>query len=254
MKVTDYPPSPLLREYVLAYKVIESDDSVVNPLLPDTTLALAFRLQGNVNYKDGHGALPVAPISLSGLRNNVREVQYERTTTTLVALLSPLGASQVFREPLNQFYNLIVNAGDLSSISFNQLQDQLLSAVTMQRRIAVIDRFLIDRVKDLRFDPIIIHAVKRLSESHGLVRIRALSKELCLSQDAFEKRFRKYVGATPKQFANIVRMRSVLKQKSADLAQVAYDHEFYDPAHFSKSFKQFTGQNPTAFFSKPGFW
>jgi hypothetical protein len=75
MKVTDYMPSPLLREFVLGYKLIESQDSVVNHVLPDTSLALAFRLEGNVNYLVDQRALPIAPISLSGLRNNMREIE-----------------------------------------------------------------------------------------------------------------------------------------------------------------------------------
>jgi AraC-like DNA-binding protein len=124
----------------------------------------------------------------------------------------------------------------------------------MKDRIAALEYFLLDRIKTRSLDPIIGQAIKRISESHGLVRMKALCQDLCLSQDAFEKRFRKCVGATPKQFANIVRMRSVLQQKSPDLAQVAYDHEFYDPSHFSKSFKQFTGKSPSAFFRKPSFW
>jgi len=279
MKVTDYHSSPALRDFVLGYKLIESQDGIVNQLLPDTSLAIAFRLQGHVSQISNGKMNPLPLASVSGLRNSMREIQYEKHTRTLVALLSPIGASQLLAEPLHHLYNQTVALDDVSTTNTAPLLDKLMSAPAVNEQVAFVDHHLETMVsahlrnaaprRTLRpngfhpnqkvpgtfpSDAVIERAVMVISDSKGLVRMHVLCEHLCLSQDAFEKRFRKVVGSTPKQFANIVRMRSIIDHKSPDLMEIAYEHEFYDQAHFSKSFKQFTGKNPTEFFKKPDFW
>jgi AraC-like DNA-binding protein len=39
----------------------------------------------------------------------------------------------------------------------------------------------------------------------------------------------------------------LLNQQSENLTQVAYDSEYYDQAHFTKDFKEFTGITPKDF-------
>lgn len=73
-----------------------------------------------------------------------------------------------------------------------------------------------------------------------------------ISLDAFEKRFRKATGASPKHFSYIVRMNAVLAgMGQQDLIQTAFDAGYYDQAHFNKDFKTFTGQTPSEYLRKP---
>ncbi|HTF20455.1 MAG TPA: helix-turn-helix domain-containing protein [Chryseolinea sp.] len=254
MKVTDRKPSAALREFVLGYKLIESDGGVVNQLLPDTYMALAFRLRGDVRHRDSARLSALPECTVSGLRSSMREIEYGNGASTLVVQLSAVGASHLFREPLHLFFNQTLALDDIDQFGARELHEQVLAAHALPRQIDVVERFLLDRIKERSDDPVIREAIRRISESCGLVRMRALSSDLCLSLDAFEKRFRKAVGATPKQYASIVRMRAIIEKRPADLAQTTYDFEFYDPAHFSKSFKQFTGKTPTDFFTNPTFW
>jgi methylphosphotriester-DNA--protein-cysteine methyltransferase len=76
-------------------------------------------------------------------------------------------------------------------------------------------------------------------------------EQLHISQSALEKRFRQAVGASPKKFASIVRLKSVIKQYDGanSLTALGYEAGFYDQAHFIKEFKAFTGDTPEKFFS-----
>lgn len=253
LKVTDCQPSPPLRDYVQGYKLIESGDGVVNHLLPGTGLALAFRLKGDVSHINGSNinALPLSTVS--GLRSAMREIKYGKEAKTLVVLFSAIGAARVFNQPLHSFYDQTLALEDVG-MDVQELQDSLLSALGFRRQIQIIEAYLYKRIMSNPHDPLIAAAIKKINASRGVIRVKQLSDDLCLSQDAFEKRFRKAVGATAKQYAGIVRMHAIIKHKPDELAQVSCDLEFYDRAHFTKSFKQFTGKTPTDFFNGPSYW
>jgi len=254
MKVTDIKPSPALREFVHAYKLIESDAIINNQLLPDIYVALAFRLQGDVRHRESSRLSSLPECTISGLRSTMREIQYDAGARTLVIQFTAIGASYLLREPLHLFYNQTIAFGDIDHSGVEILHEQLLSERTLARQIDALEVYLLNRFAGNPGDPIIRESIKRITQSRGLLRMKTLSNDLCLSQDAFEKRFRKAVGATPKQYANIVRMRSVVQSPPSELAQIIHDFDFYDPAHFSKSFKQFTGKTPSDFFKAPSFW
>ncbi|MFB9080609.1 hypothetical protein ACFFWB_24945 [Flavobacterium procerum] len=69
---------------------------------------------------------------------------------------------------------------------------------------------MLSELKDNQTDRLIVEAIKLIYQNNGAVRIKELNEKLFISQSAFEKRFRKVVGTTPKKFSSIVRFNSVL--------------------------------------------
>jgi AraC-like DNA-binding protein len=136
------------------------------------------------------------------------------------------------------------------------LQDQLTRSQSNARRIEHLEQFLMQKLTGIPTDKLISAAIDRIYTTRGNIRIKSLIKELYVSQDAFEKRFRKTTGATPKQFSHIIKMNSVIAQfkSSPGLADLAFENGYYDQSHFTKDFKLFTGQTPTDFFQSPRLW
>ena len=101
----------------------------------------------------------------------------------------------------------------------------------------------------------VANAVDYIYSMKGLVKIKDLANMLYISNDSFEKRFRKITGASPKQFSSIVRMKSAISQKqnNQNLTDVALNSGYFDQPHFNKDFKLFTGLTPTDFFKSPSF-
>jgi AraC-like DNA-binding protein len=63
-----------------------------------------------------------------------------------------------------------------------------------------------------------------------------------------ENLFKKWVGLSPKFYSRIVRFNYIfdLVQKNKyNWNDLAYEAAFYDQSHFIRSFKNFTGENPT---------
>jgi methylphosphotriester-DNA--protein-cysteine methyltransferase len=100
-------------------------------------------------------------------------------------------------------------------------------------------------------DKLVLAALALIHRSKGNIRIKELTEQLFISQSPLEKRFRQVVGASPKKFASIVRLKNIIQQYDTvnSLTELGYENGFYDQAHFIKEFKAFTGDTPEKFFS-----
>jgi AraC-like DNA-binding protein len=105
-------------------------------------------------------------------------------------------------------------------------------------------------------DKLVFNAIQKIRATNGIVKMKELAETFYISQDAFEKRFRRVVGTSPKQFSNIIKIRSIVdsKPKNGSLSQVALEAGYFDQPHFNKEFKLFTGLPPTDFFKIPQAW
>jgi AraC-like DNA-binding protein len=77
-------------------------------------------------------------------------------------------------------------------------------------------------------------------------RIGELSREVGLSHDALEKRFRREVGCTPKHFASVTRLHAALRahRPGQSLTQLALDAGYFDQPHFNRAFRALVGVAP----------
>jgi AraC-like DNA-binding protein len=125
------------------------------------------------------------------------------------------------------------------------------------QRIEIIEKYLITRYYDYKPDKLVYAAIEKINACNGLLGIKDLTNSLYISQDAFEKRFRKMVGTTPKQFSSIVKMKAIIRRNPTPLSflDLALENGYYDQPHFNRDFKLFTGQTPTDFFKKSAsYW
>lgn len=257
MEMDSCLPSPALRPYVKHFLFIRSRGELLNRILPDTHLVMAFRISGQVNQFDGDRwtALPTAVVS--GLRHSARLMNYTDGTLNLLVLFKEAGAAAFFNEPLNGFFNETVALDNIFSQRYlSSLEDELFSATTDAIRIQIIERFLLSRMRMAKPDLLITEAISRIRLEAGNIRIKELSDALFISQDAFEKRFRKQVGSTAKQFAKLMRLRSLINSGKSrkPFSSIALEAGFTDAPHFNKDFRLFTGQTPSDFFGEPNFW
>ena len=131
----------------------------------------------------------------------------------------------------------------------SEVEEKLKIAIADKQRIKIVEQFFLSQLKNIQTDKLIIEAIRLIYESNGTIRIKELNEKLCISQSPFEKRFRKIVGTTAKKFASIVRFNTVLDNMNElqTLTEICYKNNFFDQAHFTKDFKQFTGDTPENF-------
>jgi len=99
-------------------------------------------------------------------------------------------------------------------------------------------------------------AVQRMHQDYTEnLSVRQLARLSALSESQFERRFRKVMGSSPREYLIRVRVRSacrLLEQTNWTIARTALECGFYDHSHFSHAFRRQMGLSPSAFRKRHG--
>lgn len=96
-------------------------------------------------------------------------------------------------------------------------------------------------------DPEVQKAVQLILDSQGQCKIKDIVRQAFVSERPLQKRFRKAVGLSMKEFARVRRMRAAIvqmvlhQQRSLD---VSHEGGYYDQAHFLRDFQAFAQMKP----------
>jgi AraC-like DNA-binding protein len=257
MNIEEYTPTELLQPFIKTYRIIESGDELLNRVVPNTSFAIAFRLKGQISYVSDTHKTTLPSTTFSGLRKSVRLIHYASKTAAFIVLFTETGVSAFFKQPLHELFEESVSLDRFflqSEIAV--LEERLTETESNTTRVAIIEQFFYSKIIYNKPDRLVSDAIAKIYSHNGMIKISELAGSLFISQDAFEKRFRKVTGATPKQFSSIVKMNTIIQQKSAgpSFLDLALENGYYDQAHFNKDFKLFTGQKPTDFFKSASYW
>ncbi|MCS3794967.1 AraC family transcriptional regulator [Niastella sp. OAS944] len=250
-------PSPVLQPYIKHFLLIESEQRMVNRILPDTSIVIAFRLKGKVSYTDNGETHTLPQTVISGIRETSRLVDYEKGASNLLVIFNEGGAAAFFKEPMHELGSLSTSLHDLIHPSkVSAIEEELAAAKNDNQRILIIERFLLAELKKAQPDHLVHEAIHQIKLLKGDIKIKDLLTRLPISRDPFEKRFRKITGTSPKHFAAIIRLKNLIEnyKDNSSLTQVAYSAGYFDQAHFIKDFRAFTGQTPLDFFKTPPLW
>jgi AraC-like DNA-binding protein len=253
LKVERHIPAVRLQPFIKDYLFIENESEMENRILPDTSIVLSVRYRGQLSIQENN--LP--EVVLSGIRKSPKNIHYAGQSGNLLVRFTPGGAAAFFSEPLSEWADQTVPATFLKSYSdINELPDRLAACSAKEEKIARLEQVLMSRLINTQPDPLILFAIQKMRSAGGLLPIRQLTRELYISQDAFEKRFRQTVGASPKHFSAIIRFRNAISTHSItnSLTETALAAGYYDQAHFIKAFRSFTGEPPGQFFRDRRYW
>lgn len=257
MKVEIIKPTEELKSIVKSYTIIETKFPLETTVLPHLGLVIAIQYKGDVLFCNNYKNEPISALTVSGIRKNYRRFSYNANTGTILISFTETGAFSLFGKTVFDLFGLAEPLENLIKSSLvKELQERIVLAQSIQERLMLIEKFIIASLKISTPDKLILYAIAEIQSAKGLNRIKGISNQLNISQDAFEKRFRNIVGSTPKQYSTIVRMKSIVEteKQNKSLTELAYNFEFYDQSHFIKQFKDFAGQTPKDFFKTSYSW
>lgn len=118
-----------------------------------------------------------------------------------------------------------------------------------------VESFLLERLRRERPDRLALAAVQRIRATPETIRIGPLADDLGVHLDVLEKRFRRAVGGSPKQFASLLRLRRALTlyRPGESLAQLSLEAGYYDQGHFIRHFRSMAGAAPRGFLEGGGY-
>jgi AraC-like DNA-binding protein len=253
MKFDYYTPCEKLTPFVQSLVISESDNENSYKVLPGTNLVIGFQYKGKLSYLSNGEEIALSNSGVTGLQDSYRIFKNTAGVGSVLVYFKVNGAAAFFSEPIHELFRQSLSLDNFilrSELAI--LEEQLDEAKSDIERIQVVERFLLSRLNQHKPDALVLAAIALIFERHGNIRMGEVAEKLHTSQSPLEKRFRRIVGATPKKFASIIRLKHTLQQfqSQTSLTSLAYESGFYDQAHFIKEFKNFTGDTPERFFSK----
>lgn len=213
-------------------------------------LVVGFQYKGRLSILNESAESRLSSSGITGISDSFKIFKNTANIGTILVFFTEIGFAQFSSCPAQELFNQSVSLDNLfDKRKVSAVEEKLALALTDNERIRAVEIFLEEQLKEKAQDQLIVKAVTLIYGSRGSMRIKELLQQLHISQSAFEKRFRRLVGTTPKKFASIVRFNTVLKDlgQEKSLTEICYDNNFFDQAHFIKDFKQFTGDSPENF-------
>jgi AraC-like DNA-binding protein len=244
MRIATFSPGAALAPFVARYTVVETDaHEETRALLPELGLIAGVRFAGAAHVR----GVRMPEVSLAGFQGSVRHMTTLPHSGVILAQFVAGGAAAFFDLPLHEL------GGTVLEIDF--ARERICAARDHVERVAIFEEMLLARRRDRR-DRLVDIALATILEARGDIRIGALAKRLGTAQDPLEKRFRRIVGASPKQVASLTRVRHAItlgQQRGATWSQVAHAAGYFDQAHFNREFRAVTGEAPSTFFRETAY-
>lgn len=258
MQVRTFAPGEALAPFVRTFEILEAGEAAEKVLVPETGLILGFRYAGSSSLVEGAGLLKVPDQVVTGLRVTARRMATAAGSGIVLAKFREGAAGAFFDPPLHQLFGATLPLEALTDPGTVEAASARIRAARNHReRVAALEQFLLwQRARrDWRADPAVGAALRAIHADPAALRVAPLAKSLGLSVDGLEKRFRRSVGASPKQVASILRLRRALgaHRPGTPLTRLALDAGYYDQAHFIRQVVAAVGMAPRAFLQAGDF-
>ncbi|MDT0649436.1 helix-turn-helix domain-containing protein [Autumnicola edwardsiae] len=89
--------------------------------------------------------------------------------------------------------------------------------------------------------------VDEIFECQGMIKLSDILKKYPFAKSTLGVYFKKYIGYSPNFFIRLIQFNNIIREvenNGSRLSELIRHYNFYDYAHFRKSFKTFTGVNP----------
>lgn len=164
----------------------------------------------------------------------------------------PGGAAAFFGGALAGLRNRTELLEDLWGPEVRGLRERLQAAPTAASRVAILEAAMLARLPAGQApDPVVNAAVRAFGQDPAGARVDAVMRASGCSAGRFIQRFDAAVGITPKRYARVLRLRTLLDRIAVagprDWAALALDAGFADQAHLANEFRRMTGLAPTAY-------
>ncbi len=168
----------------------------------------------------------------------------------------PAGERAMIGAAMDEFTDQRLNVEDIAPGRAASLVDEIASARNAAARAAVLQRFVAQFANaHARYqDPAVTHWTTQIQRTNGQRAIARLAQDAGLSLRQLERRFRMQVGVAPRQYANVIRFRTVFDLLNGDTKPdwigLALGAGYFDQSHMIRDFQRFLGCSPTAFLTQ----
>jgi AraC-like DNA-binding protein len=257
MNYQTFEPDQDLTAFIKCYWTLESPKEETpekQTIVPDGCMEMIFHY-GDLykQYLDNGNSIIQPRCFVIGQLTRPLEIEPTGKTGIFSVRFQPEGFLPFTTNSIKEMENTAVSLEKLFGNDGLGIKQQILNANSTSERIKLIEIFLLDRLTDLEtVDRIVKSTVETIITANGQLPVDELSKLTQVNRRQLLRKFSSAIGLSPKQLSRTIRLQAALKMLMSDqfsnLANLAYENEYYDQAHFIKEFKEFTGSTPKEFY------
>lgn len=223
---------------------------------PMPSAHLVINLGGPIQLYDSDPAVSPAVITdgwFMGVWSKRFLIEYQPPVRVVGVHFKPWGISPFVDVPSTELRDRWVPVDAVWERSLDRMRDQLAGATSTGETLRTAEDAMRSRLVSApsRGLELVTRTAGRLEASWGAVSVRALTGGAGVSGNHLATQFKSHVGVTPKRLARIYRFARLILSVDAlhpvDWSELAQASGYFDQAHFSKEFKDFTGHTPTAY-------
>ena len=223
---------------------------------PMPSAHLFINLGGPVRLQDCEPSVPPAVLTdawFMGVWTRRFLFEYPARVHLVGVHFKPWGLPPFIGMPATGLRNSWVPADAIWPRPAGRLRHQLGEAASAAESLRVLESELRSRLAEAPPHglSLVRHAGRRLEKSSGAVPVGALADAAGVSGNHLAAQFKSHVGVTPKRVARIYRFARLIVSVDAlrpvDWSEAAQTAGYFDQAHFSREFKDFTGHTPAGY-------
>jgi AraC-like DNA-binding protein len=248
------PPLDLFIDDIYCLTGVPRHRRMTVPPMPSAHLFV--NLGGPARLRDSDPSVPPAVLAdgwFMGVWTRRFLVEYPARVRLLGVHFKPWGISPFAGLPATELRDRWVPVDAVWPRSLDRIRNQAGDSASAAETLRVLERELRSRLVQVppRGLGLVRRAGGRLEASRGAVPVGALTDAAGVSGTHLAAQFKSHVGVTPKRVARIYRFAelivSVDASRPVDWAELAHTAGYFDQAHFSREFKDFTGHTPTEY-------
>lgn len=250
-------PVPALSPYIECYWILRAPATPPPQHMPaDGRVELMFSFGGASRRTrlDGSDACRVTETSfILGARSEGYHLEHVSAPFYIAVRFRVGGLTAFVDFPVAELTDIYAELSCIWEADFvRKLEDQLQHAATPEDAIAILNTELVSQLAPPDHLERLLYSVEQMKNTS--TSLLNLAMEVNLSQKHFERLFTRYIGVRPSLFARMTRFQQAMYQalhhhERMNLSQLAQHAGYYDHAHFTRDFKQFSGVTPTQFLS-----
>jgi AraC-like DNA-binding protein len=250
-----YAPPDALKPYVRYFWSLES--SGMEPLLQNFR-AMADGCPGLIFQQSGNGVFYqndklLSETFLYGQSTTFAELNLIGKFSTIGVYFHPSALKLLFGINAQLLTDSCIDIDAEACKQGFYLSEQLAEAVSVPEKIVLLSAWLISRAQSNAHhkDDAMAFALSSIMQTGGSIPLKNIYEKLQVSERTFERKFKEYVGISPKLFTRICRFQASLNQMRQSnfekLSDIAFENEYSDQSHFIRSFREFTGFSPNQY-------
>ncbi|NII28864.1 AraC family transcriptional regulator [Pseudoflavitalea sp. X16] len=252
MQYKQIPAPEHLKAYVRYFWTLEAPPESNAPqsfrTIADGSPGLIFHQVEQGSFYQNEKLLP--DIFLYGQATTHAEIRATGKLRAVGIFFHPNALKSVFGLNAGELTDTCVDVNILTAPDGISLSEQLVNTPSINHQIDLLSSWLHTQAgrNYTRNNDIMQYAVSAIARSKGNISLKKVQMELLLTERSFERKFKEYIGISPKLFSRICRFQASLQQlKSNDyqkLSDIAFENEYSDQSHFIRAFKEFAGFSP----------